>query len=287
MKILFDIGGSKIRISSTEDGEKFSEPIIHDTPVSVEEGAELFCETALAIADGEKIEGMWGGITGVWDKKMEGLVYSPNMSGWVDKPIRRIFEDKLSAPLVVGNDSDVVGLGEVHYGAGVGSEICSYITISTGVGGARIVDGLIDRATVGFEPGHHIINHSLINKEKALAYKLDVTPASTFEDHVSGTALNKTTGMDPRDVVDAEIWERLAFESAIGVFNSILFWSPDTVVIGGSMVVGDPAIPIDRIRHHVEKFANFLPHIPEIKKAELGAIGGIYGALVLSKQFPV
>lgn len=278
MKILFDIGGSKMRVSSTVDGETFSEPIIIDTPKTAEEGVLLFFKTVEEIAKENEIEGLWGGITGVWDKDRNSLVYSPNMEGWVNKPIRKLFEEKIKAPMIAENDADVVGLGEVHYGAGIGSQICVYITISTGVGGARIVDGCIDRATVGFEPGHQIINLNSIDLNSSEVY------SSTLEGNVSGTALEKNTGLDPRDVVDPEIWEELAFRSAVGIFNSILFWSPDRVVVGGSMVVGDPNISIERIKYHVENLAHFLPFIPEIKKAELGAIGGIYGALALTKQ---
>lgn len=277
MKFLFDIGGSKMRISATFDGENFSEPIINKTPNTAKEGISLFSDTVKEIAGDGKIEGFWGGITGVWDKERNQLVYSPNMNGWVNKPIRDLFAEKFKSPLFLENDADVVGLGEVHYGAGKGSKICVYITISTGVGGARIVDGRIDRATVGFEPGHHIIDKSFIQKDTSI-YN------STFEGHVSGTALSKMTGLDPVEVHNPDIWERLAFESAVGIYNAILFWSPDTVVVGGSMVVGDPVIPIDRIRYHVEKMTKILPFTPEIKKAELGAIGGIYGALALTKQ---
>ncbi len=278
MKILFDIGGSKMRLSSTVDGETFTDPVINDTPKTAEEGVELFFETVKEITEGDEIEGLWGGITGVWDKDRNSLVYSPNMKGWVNKPLRQLFEDRVRAPLTVENDADVVGLGEVHYGAGIGSQICVYITISTGVGGARIVDGSIDKATVGFEPGHQIIKAESIDLNSLEQY------TSTLEGNVSGTALEKNTGLDPRDVSDPDTWEKLAFLSAVGIFNSVLFWSPDRVVVGGSMVVGDPNISIERIEYHLKKLAHFLPFIPEIKKAELGAIGGIYGALALTKK---
>ncbi|MGM0629244.1 MAG: ROK family protein [Patescibacteria group bacterium] len=278
MKFLFDIGGSKTRVSATEDGLSFVDPIKYKTPESAEEGAKMLKEAVDKIsAGGKNIEGLWGGITGVWDKERNTLVYSPNMKGWVNKPIRELFEEKLSVPLVAENDADVVGLGEFHHGAGRGSQICAYITISTGVGGTRIVNGEIDRATAGFEPGHHIINSNLLTKE-FLSYE------DTFEGTVSGTAVKKQFGIDPIEIEDSNIWEELAFKSAVGIYNSILFWSPDTVVVGGSMVVGDPDIPIDRIRHHVEILAKFLPEIPEIKRAELADVGGLYGAMALSKN---
>ncbi|MFP4616995.1 MAG: ROK family protein [Candidatus Paceibacterota bacterium] len=284
MKFLFDIGGSKMRISATEDGESLYDPVIHRTPKTAEDGVELMSHTVRSMVADKDIEGFWGGITGVWNEKRDRLVYSPNMKGWVGKDLPALFKEKFSVPLVVGNDADVVGLGEVHYGAGRGSSICVYITISTGVGGARIVNGRIDVAMSGFEPGHHIINYTPLEEQGAGS---DEKYSSTFEGHVSGTALKRMMGVDPVEIEEPEVWERLAFQSAVGIYNAILFWSPDTVVVGGSMVVGDPDIPIDRIRYHIEKLGDFLPELPKIKKAELGAIGGIYGALALAKQCPV
>lgn len=279
MKFLFDIGGSKTRVSATEDGLSFLEPIIEKTPETAEDGIDMVSNIVREMSGDNGIEGLWGGVTGVWDAERSSLVYSPNMNGWVGKPIKKMLEDSLSAPMVVENDADVVGLGEVHYGAGKGSDICVYITISTGVGGARIVDGRIDRASVGFEPGHHILNQVILDPSVS-----DLMYESTFEGQVSGTALKRRLGVNPVDVSDDQIWEELAFKSAVGIYNAILFWSPDTVVVGGSMVVGNPNIPIARICYHIECLGSFLPKLPEIKRAELGDVGGIYGALALSNQ---
>src|SRR4030066_415253 len=43
-------------------------------------------------------------------------------------------------------------------GAGKGFNIVAFLTIGTGVGGARIVGGKPDANVFGFEPGHQIID---------------------------------------------------------------------------------------------------------------------------------
>ena len=265
-----------MRVAGTRDGQHFTEPVIESTPETPEEGLALFARIARDVAGDDTIEGLFGGITGVWNKDRTALVHSPNMAAWTGKPLRSLIEKELSAPLVVENDADVVGLGEVHAGAGRGSAVCVYITVSTGVGGARIVDGVIDRAVVGFEPGHHIIDRSRLNNGELYE--------ATLEGHISGTSLERRSGRKPYDVTDPDVWEELSAQTAIGVYNSILFWSPDRVVLGGSMIVGDPAIPVDRIRHHTERLGSFLPELPEIRKAELGSVGGLHGALALSRM---
>ena len=50
------------------------------------------------------------------------------------------------------------------------------------------------------------------------------------------------------------------------------------------MMVGDPRIPVDKVRKHVQEFLKVLPKTPEIKLAELKDSGGLYGSLVLIKQ---
>ena len=77
----------------------------------------------------------------------------------------------------LANDSDLDGLGEATVGAGKGFNIVAYITVSTGIGGVRIVGGKIDVSTYGFEPGHQIIDadgsiySEIVKKEKEVDQK--------------------------------------------------------------------------------------------------------------------
>jgi len=67
-------------------------------------------------------------------------------------------EEILEVPVFLRNDTAIVGLGEAHAGAGKGHEIVVYITVSTGVGGVRIIKGEIAKNQFGFEIGHQIID---------------------------------------------------------------------------------------------------------------------------------
>jgi len=135
----------------------------------------------------------------------------------------------------------------------------------------RITDGKIDKSAQGFEIGHQIVRFNENTKE-------------TLEDLVSGSAIRKKFGKDPREVSDVKIWDHLAYELAIGVYNSILHWSPEVVVLGGPMIVGDPAIPIKKVEEHLKELTKVFPRIPVIEKAQLENLGGLYGALVLLNQ---
>jgi len=277
MYILFDIGGTKMRIAASRDCKEFGEPKIVKTPKDFDEGMRVFKEIAQELCAGEKIEMAGGGIAGPLDKEKTKLLNSPNLPDWVNKPLKNELAKMLGAPVHIANDSAIVGLGEAVAGAGKGHDIVAYITVSTGVGGARIVNGKIDHRVYGFEPGHQIIDadHTLCPKCKS----------GQFEDLVSGTATERRFGMKAYEVKDPDLWSvELPHWISYGLVNTILHWSPNAVVLGGSMIVGDPAISVPHIEKCVHDKLTIFPELPVIKKAELGDVGGLHGAMEFVKQ---
>jgi predicted NBD/HSP70 family sugar kinase len=153
----------------------------------------------------------------------------------------------------------------------------AYHTISTGVGGAKIENGVIDMYTVGMEPGSQIldIDHTILGE--------DVPP--TLDSLVSGPAVEARMGSKPEDIPQSDaIWDQLAFYLAHGLRNAILFWSPDIVVLGGSMITGNPNIPLDAIVGHTNDVLGDVVPCPLIVEAKLGDNGGLYGAMALLQK---
>ncbi|MEK7555880.1 MAG: ROK family protein [Patescibacteria group bacterium] len=277
MYILFDIGGTKMRLALSRDGKSFGDPAIVDTPQKFEDGIALFQEIALALAGGELILSMAGGIAGVFDKEKGMLVNSPNLPDWVGKPLREELEKRCDASVFIENDSAIVGLGEALAQTGERYDIVAYITVGTGVGGSRIVGGKIDEAAIGFEPGHQIID-----PDNTLCPECE---GNDLESYVSGVAVGKRYGMKPYEITEKALWEEtLPKFLAYGLNDTIVHWSPDVVVLGGSMIVGDPAISVEATERYLKELMHIFPTIPVIKKATLGAVGGLHGALAYLKQ---
>ncbi|MEK7460296.1 MAG: ROK family protein [Patescibacteria group bacterium] len=270
MFILFDIGGTKMRVVATDKEKFLGEPIVVSTPRSFEEGIETLKNIIGNLANGSQIEALVGGIAGPLDKEKTKLVKSPNLSGWVGHDIKNILMSEYNVPVSLENDAALVALGEANFGAGRGYSIVAYLTISTGVGGARIVNGAIDEGSLGFEPGHQIID-----PDNTLCPTCE---GNDLEAYVSGTAIEKRFGKKPYDIHDDAIWDELAKFLAYGLHNTVLHWSPDVVVLGGSMMK-EVGIPIDSVRKHLAEILRIFPQIPEIKKSELADFGGLYGAL--------
>lgn len=270
MYILFDIGGTKIRVAAKDDTDSFSVPRIEPTPQNFEEGMAIIVQHASALAGGEPIEGVVGGVAGTIDSINGTVLNKRHLPGWEGKPLQKHLSEALGAPVVIENDAAMVGLGEAVYGAGRGFSIVAYLTISTGVGGARIVDGAIDENARGFEPGRMIID-----PDNTLCPEC---PGNELEDYVSGTAVEKRFGKKPYEITDPAVWDELAKFLAYGINTTIAYWSPDIVVLGGSMM-RDVGIHIEDVEKHLKNIFKITTTFPPIRKAELGDVGGLYGAL--------
>src|SRR3989344_4172215 len=234
MFVVFDIGGTKTRIALSKNGETFAEPFVLHTEKKFSTQLGNMLDAVDQLGERRKITALAGGIAGPLDPPKTKLLNSSNLpKEWLAVPIKQELETAFGVPVYLENDTALVGLGEAVRGAGKGGgyELIAYITISTGVGGVRIVDGKIDKRRVGFEPGRHIINYTDPKDGTAEAY-------------LSGRALEERSGTRAYEIKSKEVWETEARILAVFLNNVTVFWSPDVIILGGSMITGDPAIPI-------------------------------------------
>lgn len=276
--LLFDVGGTKTRVTVTDDSEftvdKFPTP---DTP-------DLFIakltEIIAALPDDEKPTGIVGGIRGRLNEDHTALHSDEILKKWIDFPLYEQLHKTFGVAVVLENDTAAAGLGEAVYGAGKDFDYVVYHTISTGVGGVKLEHGTIDESSLGFEPGHQIldIDRTVLGE--------DITP--TLENLVSGSAVEGRMGVKPYEIDQNDtLWDTLAMYLGQGLRNSILYWSPEIIVLGGSMIIGDPKIQIEDIRKHTVTALDGFTEAPYITTATLGDDAGVYGALALAKQHAI
>jgi glucokinase len=217
--VLFDIGGTKTRVTISEDLETFSDVESFKTPAKFEDGIEKMCAAIKKLTD-KPITAIAGGVRGLLTEEKDGIQNDAILSKWVGKNIIKKLSVFGDVPIFLENDTAIAGVGEAMYGAGREAEIVAYHTISTGVGGVKIEDGEIDHASNGFEPGHQIldIDRTILGE--------DITP--TLENLVSGTALAERFGVKAYEIPQSDVvWDELADYLAQGLRNTILYWSPD------------------------------------------------------------
>lgn len=274
MYITFDIGGTNMRLGASADGQTIAETAILPTdPHDFEKAIEAFVGTAKQLSQGQSITAVAGGIAGPLDTDKTMITTAPNIPDWNGRPLKKILEERLNAPAYLENDTAMIGLGEALAGAAQGKRIVAYITVSTGVGGCRIIDGAIDTRALGFEPGHQIID--------SRGPKCGCGGHGHLEALVSGAAFERMYGQSAKDVTDPEAWEHAAYHLALGLNNVLVFWSPDTIILGGALM---QSIDIDLVRRHLRQIVTIFPHLPPVELCDLADKAGLIGSLHYLRQ---
>jgi glucokinase len=257
MFIVCDIGGTKTRLSGATSKELVGEVIVFPTEQDFEIEKNKLKEAVQKLSGTAKAEIFICGLPGALSAEKKELVNAPNLPLWEGRNIEEELAALLSVPISILNDTALVGLGEAHFGAGRGYTILAYVTVSTGVGGVRIVNKKIDESVFGFEPGHQIIE------------------GKDLESQIGGKALSQRLGKDPKEITDQGFWEDIAKILALGLHNLTLLWSPEAIVLGGSMMLGTPGIPLSAVSLKLKELLEIFPHPPALLLAELGDTGGL------------
>jgi glucokinase len=82
---------------------------------------------------------------GPLDHRAGMILDPPNLTGWVNIPLRDMLATRLGMPVALEHDAKASALGEFHYGAGRSERDMCYIVVGTGVGAAIIMDGEVRR----------------------------------------------------------------------------------------------------------------------------------------------
>lgn len=254
--IVFDIGGTNMRVAkATLDslGEIKKVP----TPKDPVDGIALLKELA------KEFEGSFiaaGGDIAGRVREDGTLSDARNLPAWNGVNVTQKISEALGVPAHVYNDAVVVGLGEAHVGAGKGHARVAYITVSTGVGGALVEEG-------------NLATSPLLGD---VALKV-----GDLESLISGTAIQKKFGIQPKDLDSLDERNKLADILATGLAEVNEVWRPDVFVVGGSMIVGINPIPIERVMQTLSGLSG----VPlTVNMATLGDNGGLEGGRVLARQ---
>jgi len=87
----------------------------------------------------------------------KGIVLSPpNLPGWDEIPVVRLFEERFGISTAIQNDANACALAEWLRGAGKGTRNMIFLTFGTGMGGGLILNGQLYAGTndLGGEVGH-------------------------------------------------------------------------------------------------------------------------------------
>ncbi|MDB5195590.1 MAG: putative glucokinase [Parcubacteria group bacterium] len=257
MKLGFDIGATNMRLAViTSEGIG---AIRHSaTPADPSAAVKILALFARELAGGVP-ELLTGGIAAIIEDGV--IAFSTNLPTWKGYDFRAALSESTGAPVLVANDAELAALGEATYGAGRGKELVAYIGIGTGVG-----TGLVRHGTVQPHSSDGIDRVTIIT----------LSDGSTLETRIGGRALYERYGK-LAETLARGVWDELTPLLAEGIGNAVRMWSPDIVVLGGSLMNEQNGFRIEEVERALPA------HLPvRIEHSLFGDAAGLQGARALA-----
>ena len=253
----------------------------------------------VAALNGIDLKGVGIGTPGIVDETGRIVVGgAENIRGWENIALAGRLEEISGLPVRMGNDANLMGLGETVFGAGRGASDVVFITVGTGIGGAVVIGGKLfaGYAGRGTELGHVPL---IADGEKCACGSV-----GCLEHYASASALVRrfcdrmstlSPGFDAGKVDGKYIvnlyrqGDAVAVESldehcdflGHGIAGFINIFSPQRVVIGGGISQAGEFY-ISKVRETAMKYAMRDCAVnTEIVAAELGNRAGCLGAASL------
>lgn len=189
-----------------------------------------------------------------------------NIRTWHHEHIQADIEALLHCPVVVENDAKMAGLSEAMLLPDFSKVL--YLTVSTGIGYALIVDRIID-PNIG-DGGGRVMRFEHHGK------------LMPWEDFASGRAIVERFGKRAADIDDPDTWAIIANDISVGLIELIAVTEPDVVVFGGG--VGTYFSKYEKqLTEALEKRKTPLLNLPKLRAAQRPEEAVVYGCYDLAK----
>lgn len=215
-----------------------------------------------------------------------GTILDTPKLAWRFFTFLQTLKEKLNIPIELQSDVNVAALGEATYGAGKNDRTVLYFTIGTGIGGGVVINKQFLNTPQHPEMGHiTIIRDPSDIKDSDCPFHTDC-----FEGLASGPAIEKRFGPNAKNLpADHPTWEIIANYIGQGVYQMMLAYAPDRVIIGGGVM--NQTHLLSNIKQNVIKKLNNYTYYPALTNLEktitapaLGDNAGLIGGLIFAGQ---
>lgn len=310
MALGIDIGGTKVAAGVVDGHGAILEVIRRATPGRDARAVEsVIAELVRELGERHKIASVGIGAAGWMDLAGARVVFSPHLA-WRDEPLQDNLQEILQRPVLVTNDADAAAWAESLFGAGRGHNRMIMLTLGTGIGGALVIDGRVERGSFGMagEFGHQIIMPG--------GHRCECGNRGCWEQYASGNALGRegrelakkhspmAAGLleavhgKPKDITGSVVTE-LALQGeatarelvaevgdwlGLGIANLAAALDPALFVIGGGLSAAGELM-LDPARRAYSRNLTGRGYRQEavIAVAQLGPMAGLIGAADLSR----
>jgi predicted NBD/HSP70 family sugar kinase len=269
MHLLFDIGGTHTRVALSKNGTAVNEVLVIKTPAKFKDGMAAIQAMGEQLLAGGKPKTVAGGVASHIQYK-NGKLMDFIQPDWTGRLLKPALAKSFHCPVLLDNDAALAAVGEAQYGAGRGKAIVAYLTVSTGIGGARVVNGKLDVNALGFEPRLQLLQSE---------------PLKNFGSLSSGTAIQAIYKKPGEKLQDKKAWKDIELWMTMGINNVMVLWSPEVLVVGGPVAL-NKNISFKRIEQKLQKNLKLIIHKPRLVKPKWKNLSVLYGALAMIKQNP-
>lgn len=289
-----DLGGTNLRVALFSEDMK----IIKQTTIATEaeKGSDQILDKMVDTINSIKQDDTTGvgiAIPGQVDVNTGVAIYSTNLH-FDNTPIGSVIKERCNLDAVLNNDANAAGLGEAVSGASSDVTTSYYVTWSTGIGGALVIN---KKLINGLNMCTGEVGYTVADPSSFSQYNTDMVNGAT-EALASGTAIrNFAIENNYGDVAtlfvayknnDAKAVEFIGYITTIFarmLHNIVHVVEVEAIVLGGGVTIksGDVLLPIV-----IEKFEqNLIPVLKgkiKICSAELSDDAGLVGAAYLAKS---
>ena len=266
MYLGIDIGGTKTLVATLHNNGIIDECVKFPTLSEYDKFLEKLTSTIEGFTTKDFIAAGVGIPAVLIDRKRgEGLRFG-NLP-WHNASIEDDVKLLINCPVVVENDAKLAGLSESMLLKDDYKKVL-YVTISTGIGFALVVNGVID-TSFGDGGGRTML---LEHDGKSLPW----------ESFASGKAIVQQFGKRAAEITDAKTWRIISANLAEGLVDLIAIAQPEIIVLGGSVGVYYSRFA-KFLNEDLKHFENALMPIPPIREAKRPEDAVVYGCYDLAK----
>jgi glucokinase len=291
-----DIGGTKIAVGMVDDDGKVlaqkqapTDPERYDN--AIELIASMLRETARTA--GVEITGIGIGSTGPVDPLRGEFGDVDFLPGWRGKNPVRDLAQIFNVRVALENDGDAAALAEAGWGAGRNRSRLIYITVGTGIGGGFVFDNKLYRGVDGAHPevAHQVIDAAgppcscglrgcweALAAGPAMVAWFEANAPKDYPHRTGITAKKICELAQQGDSIALQAVEHEAFYLGLGLANLINLFTPDAIVLSGSVMKSAPLF-LDPIRAVIRSGCRFVPaEKTQLMLASLGEDTNLIGA---------
>ena len=266
MIIGVDIGGTKTYIAKFTQSGKLLEGKRFETPQDYDEFLSTLAKHALTL-ESNKAKIACVAVPGflIRDK---GIVLNLGNLPWQNMPIRRDLSEALGINVCIENDSKLAALAEAKNIIDKFSRVL-YITISTGIGTALVINGRLSQDNIDSELGKIPLQHD----KKIIAW----------EDFASGRAFFERYKQKAVDVEDQKIWKEFSGFVNSGLGIACAAYQPQVIIFGGGL-----GQYLNRFKPYLKEYIDEHLHPivmrPELTSTHYRSQSVIYGCYHYAKE---